>query len=269
MTSETHVYRAVCGIELAGELYRPAGGATAPFLVDAHGGAWMMNDRLTLKTVHQQLAAGGVGVFALDFRLSDQAKYPAPVSDVSHGIRWFKKNLARLGLAPELIGGIGYSSGAQQLGLVALRPAGGAWTDPDPALEGVDASVDLFVACWPILDPLARYRKVQAEGNERLVGAHHAYFADAAAMAAGNPFGLVERGQATHTPPMLVLQGTADSNVDHARADIFADAYRTAGGSITVKKYDGLPHAFFGAQPDSAATADGIARIRDFVLSHA
>jgi acetyl esterase/lipase len=152
---------------------------------------------------------------------------------------------------------------------VALRPADPAWTAPDSALDGVDAGVDLFVACWPILDPLARYRKVLADGNERLVGAHRAYFADAAAMAAGNPQLLVERGQATHRPPMLVLQGTADSNVDHARADRFADAYRTAGGTITVKKYEGMPHTFFGAQPDSEATADGLARIRDFVQARA
>ncbi|MEQ9640226.1 MAG: alpha/beta hydrolase [Alphaproteobacteria bacterium] len=267
--SETHIHTRVDGLELAGELYRPAGDGPAPYLVEVHGGAWQMQDRLSNKALHEDLAAGGVGVFALDFRLSTQAKYPAPVADVSHGIRWFKANLDQLGVKASKVGGLGFSSGGQQLGLVALCPAGAAYTNDDPALAGVDASVDFVALGWPILDPLARYRFVQASGNERIQAAHHAYFADEAAMAAGSPHLLLTRGEATHKPPMLVLQGTEDSNVEHHRADLFADAYRAAGGHIEVVKYDGQPHTFISANPDSDAAADAKRRIRDFALGQA
>jgi acetyl esterase/lipase len=269
LTGEALTYRVVDGVELAGQLYRPARPGPAPYVIEVHGGAWMSNDRFRNVNVHRHLVVRGIGVFAIDFRLSSQAKYPGPVSDVSHAIRWFKRNAPGLGIEVGLLAGLGFSSGGQQLGMVALRPDGPDYTAADPALAGVDASVDLFLACWPVLDPVARYAKVRAEGNQRLVDATLAYFADEAAMAAGSPYGLLERGEATHRPPMLIVQGTEDTNVDHGRADIFADAYRAAGGEAVVHKYPGQPHAFSNADPDGAATRDAFDKLGDFVLAHA
>ena len=51
--------------------------------------------------------------------------------------------------------------------------------------------------------------------------------------------------------------------------DGFADAYRAAGGEIEVVKYDGQPHTFISANPDSDATADAKRRIREFALAQA
>ena len=60
----------------------------------------------------------------------------------------------------------------------------------------MDASLTFFVACWPILDPLARYRMVQEKGNERLVAAHNDYFPDETAMEIGNPYLVLDRNVA-------------------------------------------------------------------------
>lgn len=264
---EDIVYRTVDGIELLGRLYRPASAeAGEPFVIDAHGGAWDSGDRLNNAVIHEHLVAHGIGVFALDFRSSAQAKFPAPVQDVNYGVRWFKKNAAHLDLTPGRIGGLGSSSGAQQMGLVALTPNDPMNCVADPALSDVDASLTFFVACWPILDPLARYRMAQEAGNERLVAAHDAYFPDEAAMEIGNPYMLLDRNEATHFPPMLVIQGTADANVDHTRADIFAHQYREASGIIDVHKFEGQPHTFLTNDPESAASKDAIAKIREFIL---
>jgi acetyl esterase/lipase len=264
-TVEDIAYRTIDGTELLARLYRPAASGPARFVVDVHGGAWGSGDRLNNALIHQNLAAHGIGVFAVDFRLSSQAKYPAPVDDVSYAIRWFKKNARALGLSPAAVGGFASSSGAQQMGLIALRPDGPDYTTADAALAGADASVAFFVACWPILDPLARYRMAQARGNERLVAAHDAYFADEDAMMRGNPYLVLERGEATHRPPMVVVQGTADQNVEHERADMFAALYRKAGGAIDVHKYPGQPHTFATNNPDSDAARDAIVKIREFV----
>ena len=166
-----------------------------------------------------------------------------------------------------MLGALGSSSGAQQMGLVALCPGGKRWTTMDPELTMVDASVGFFVAAWPILDPLARYRMVRDAGNERLVAAHNACFASEADMEEGNPHLLLERGEATHMPPMCVVQGTADANVDHTWQDAFADLYRSKGGEIEVHKFDGQPHTFVTADPDTDASKAAIAKIRDFVLA--
>lgn len=260
-------YRTIDGHTLEARLYRPAGETPARWVIDVHGGAWGSGDKLNNTVIHEDLAAHGIGIFALDFRLSDVANYPSMVDDVSYGIRWFKTHAASLGVSPSMIGALGSSSGAQQMGIVALAPGNPRWTTPSPELGAADASVDFFVACWPILDPLARYRMVQDAGNERLVAAHNACFASEADMAEGNPFLLLERGDATHLPPMVVIQGTEDANVEHTWQDRFADLYRSKGGAVDMHKFDGQPHTFVTADPTSDASRDAVVKIREFVLS--
>lgn len=259
-------YRTIDGHTLDARLYRPAGESPARWVIDVHGGAWGSGDRLNNEVIHADLAAHGIGVFALDFRLSGVASYPSMVEDVSYGIRWFKSNAGSLGIVPSMIGALGSSSGAQQMGLVALAPGNPRWTTPAPELGAADASVDFFVACWPILDPLARYHMVRDAGNERLVAAHDACFATEADMAEGNPYQLLDRGEATHLPPMTIIQGTADANVEHSWQDRFAELYRSKGGAVVMRKFDGQPHTFVTADPEADASKQAIVKIREFVL---
>ena len=121
------------------------------------------------------------------------------------------------------------------------------------------------LACWPILDPLARYQMAKARELKNLIDAHHAFWPDEATMKEGNPQLVLERGEATAMPPMLILQGTADDNVEHSRADRFADAYRARGGSVELVKFDGQPHTFIAKDPGSSASRDALERIAKFV----
>jgi acetyl esterase/lipase len=247
---EDLTYRTIAGETLLGRLYQPAGGRADTLVVEVHGGAWTLNDRTTNAAIHQHLAQNGIAVFALDFRLAPKHRYPAAIEDVAYGIHWAKANLK-----PKRIGGLGTSSGGQQIVLSALQPE----------KFGEDARLDFVVACWPILDPLARYQMAKAKGLKNLVDAHHAFWPDEVAMKEGNPQLVLERGEATAMPPMLILQGTADDNVEHFRADRFADAYRARGGSVELVKFDGQPHTFIAKDPTSRASRDALARITDFV----
>jgi dipeptidyl aminopeptidase/acylaminoacyl peptidase len=85
-------------------------------------------------------------------------------------------------------------------------------------------------------------------------------------MTEGNPYLLLERGEATHTPPMTIIQGTADANVAHTLQDKFADLYRAKGGKVEVHKFDGQPHTFVTADADTEASKEAIFKIREFVL---
>ena len=262
-------YRTIAGKELLGRLYRPDVTGPAPYVVDVHGGTWGSGDRLNNESIHQDFVAHGIGVFALDFRLSSEAQFPAPVDDVNYGVRWFKANAQSIGANAGVIGGLGSSSGLQQMGLIALTPNEPLYTTPEASLSDVDASVAFLIALWPIFDPLARYRTAQAAGKERLVAAHNTYFPNEAAMTIGNPYLVLDRGEATHKPPTIVIQGAADENVEHTRADIFAERYRAAGGAIEVHKYEGRPHSFIANEPDTDSTKDAIEKIRNFVLAQA
>ena len=78
---------------------------------------------------------------------------------------------------------------------------------------------------------------------------------------------MVDRGDATHMPPSAIIQGELDDNVDHFRADMFAEIYREAGGNIEVHKYAGQPHTFAAKNPDEPSAKDAVAKLIDFILA--
>jgi acetyl esterase len=216
--------------------------------------------------MHNAIAAAGTAVLAIEFRLAPASPYPAGIADVNLGIRWLKANIARLGGDPAKIGGLGTSSGGHQLLLNVLRPHDPRYTAlklSDSA--DVDAGLDYVVVCWPISDPVARYKMARETGNERLVKNHHAFFGDEATMAEASPQRILDNGEALRLPPALLIQGTADANVTPDMADRFAAAYAKAGGQITLRKFEGEPHTFVSVNPESPASVEALRLITGFI----
>jgi acetyl esterase/lipase len=255
------------GKPLLARLYRPRGEGPFPGVIEVHGGAWTSNDRTTNVAMHEPLAKSGVVVMALDFRMPPESRYPASICDINYAIRWLKHHARDLGVDPRRIGGLGTSSGGHQLMLSALRPYDQRYTAL-PLAGSADASLGFVAICWPIVDPLARYRMAKANGNTRLAQAHDAYWPDEAAMADANRQLILERGETVPLPPVLLLQGTKDDNVTPDMADRFAAAYRKAGGSIDLHKFDGQPHAFVARDPAAPEAVRAVETITEFVRRH-
>jgi acetyl esterase len=263
-------YRRIGGEPLLARLYRPkdrvGGAGPFPAVVGVHGGAWTSGDRNNNQAIDQALAAVGVVVLALDFRLAPQAPYPASVADVNYGVRWLKAHAAEFASRPDWVGAVAGSSGAHQMLLSALRPRDPRYAAATaPEVAGIDADISYMVACWPIADPLARYRMAVARGNERLVKAHHDYFGNEDAMREGNPQLILERGENVRLPSLLLLQGTKDDNVTPDMAEKFAATYRARGGRVQLETFPDQPHTFVTREPDSAPSLKAIEMIRGFV----
>jgi acetyl esterase len=255
-------------IPLLARLYRPRDATDFPSIVDVHGGAWTGGDRMNNAAMHDVIAAAGTAVLALEFRLAPASPYPAAVADVNLGIRWLKANIAQWGGDPSKVGGLGTSSGGHLLLLNVLRPKDARYSGLKLAKPAdVDASLAYVVVCWPIADPVARYRMAVATGNERLVRNHHAFFGNEAAMAEASPQRIVASGPAFMLPPALLIQGTADANVTPDMADKFAAAYAKAGGEIMLRKFEGEPHTFIPQNPTSLASVEALYLITDFIRS--
>src|SRR5215472_13999647 len=266
VVAEDIEYGNVDGTPLIARLYRPRGVTGFASMVNVHGGAWVANDRLQMAVINQAIAASGTAVLALDFRMPPVAIYPASIADINLGIRWLKANIARWGGDGRRVGGIAGSSGGHQLWLNVFRPRDPRYAAHKLANAGdVDASLDFVVVCWPISDPVARYKMARETGNERLVKNHDAYFPTEAAMAEANPQTILERGEAKNLPPALLIQGTADNNVTPDMPDRFVAAYSKAGGKITLRKFEGEPHTFIVLNPTSPASIEAIGLIVDFV----
>ena len=260
-------YRNIQGMPLLAKLYRPQGTGPFPAVVGVHGGAWTSGDRNNNQVIDAALAAAGVVVLALDFRLAPEAPYPASVADVNFGTRWLKAHAKKFGSRVDWVGMVAGSSGGHQGLLSTLRPNDPRYADATaPELKNTDASVSYFVACWPISDPLARYHMALNKKNERLIQAHKDYFGNEAAMTEANPYLVLERGENGKLPPLLIIQGTKDNNVTPDMAEKFAAAWRKKGGQAQLKLFPDQPHTFVTQNPTAPESLRAIELIKAFVI---
>ena len=68
-------------------MYLPQGPGPFPALLDIHGGAWNNGDRKNNPAVAEGLAASGVVVASIDFRMGGQYPYPSSLADINYATR--------------------------------------------------------------------------------------------------------------------------------------------------------------------------------------
>jgi acetyl esterase len=264
---------------LLARMFKPRGNGPFPALVDVHGGAWNLSDRLADTIINEALAKSGVVVAALDFRMPPEASYPASMADINYGVRWLKAHAAEFGSRPDLVGIAGSSSGGHQAMLAAMRPRDSRYAAiPLPAgSPAVDASVRCAIMYWPVIDPLGRYhyaQKLKAGGKpypeiaDLVLPLHDKYWKTEEAMAEGSPLRILERGEKVELPPAQYIQGTNDVAHPREHLDRFVAGYRKAGGHVELELFEGMAEGFIIRKPDAPASAQAIEKIIAFVHEH-
>jgi acetyl esterase/lipase len=95
----------------------------APLVLYIHGGGWQHGDKADDAAQRlAPMAALGVNVASVNYRLAPDTTFPGPVHDVKAAVRWLRANGARFGLRTEKIGVWGASAGAYLGSLLALTP---------------------------------------------------------------------------------------------------------------------------------------------------
>jgi acetyl esterase len=258
---------------LLARIYKPRGSGPFPLIIDLHGGAWCNKDRTSDAGTDEPLAKSGVVVVSLDFRMPPDAAYPASLQDVNYAIRWCKSRAKELKTRPDLVGILGVSSGGHQAMLAAMRPGDARYGALPLAGKAVDASVRAVVLCWPVIDPLGRYRYAkQNQGGalkkqaDNWIECHGKYWKGGEAeMTEGNPTLALERGEKTPLPPVIYLQGTADVAHPVENRDRFIANYRKAGGRVELHLFEGMGEAFITNNPDTPAARSAVEKIIEFV----
>jgi acetyl esterase/lipase len=267
---------------LLARVFKPRGTGPFPALVDLHGGAWCMSDRLSDKLRHEMLAGHGYVVVSLDWRIGSEGAYPKSLEDINYAIRWVKANAKELKTRPDLVGISGQSSGGHLAMLAAMRPRDPRYTKiPLPAgSPAVDATVTCVVMSWPVINPLGRYRYAKRQGAlpnapawpPGIIDRHHQFWGDEANMSEGNPMLILERGEKVELPPAIWHQGRGDIMHDYKDEDFkgsdteaprFAANYRKAGGEIELCYFDTDRKP--GHSPDLTNIGDTFERMLGFL----
>ncbi|KQW99385.1 alpha/beta hydrolase [Flavobacterium sp. Root420] len=89
-----------------------------PALVMIHGGGWRSGNKNQMQDMARAIASKGYSCFAIEYRLSLEAKYPGGIYDVKNAIKFIKDNAEKFNVDPDKIAVLGCSSGGQMAALI-------------------------------------------------------------------------------------------------------------------------------------------------------
>jgi acetyl esterase len=245
-------------------MYQPQGPGPFPALLEIHGGAWNNGDRRNNPPLAEGLAASGVVVASIDFRMGGQDPYPSSLADINYATRWLKVHAPDFKADPATVGGLGVSSGGHLILLSAMRPFDPRYTAlPFAGAAGVDATLAYAISLWGVLDPYGRYLMAQERGNKELMANHERYFLTTDGMQESNLIRILEEKEKVELPPALLIQGTADKGVPQGMVEKVNELYRAAGGDVELALFQDMPHGLAG-WPEPEVTRL-IERIKGFI----
>ncbi len=229
------VYGEAGGEPLRFDHYRPLGAAgAAPAVVFVHGGGWVRGDPSQAAGNALHFARRGIATVALSYRLAPAHRFPAPLDDVRHGLRWVRAHASELGIDPDRLALLGLSAGAHLAMLAHLgRDLPQLAPDLPPALRGVPETVRAVVAHYGPYD-LGRRR---SEMVEALLGARGD---DPAWVRLASPVTHAAHAAA----PVLLIHGTGDRVVSWRESERMHAALVEAGRSSQLLLLPDAPHAF-------------------------
>lgn len=229
------VYAEAGGVPLRFDHYRPVQvTGAAPAVVFVHGGGWMRGDPSQAAGNALNFAKEGIATVSISYRLAPASRFPAPLDDVRHGLRWVRAHAGELGIDPERLALLGVSAGAHLAVLAHLsRDMTGLAPDLPGPLREVSESVRCVIAHYGPYD-IGRRRSgmVDALMGERVEDAGWTRLASPLAHAA------------RATAPILLIHGTADQLVSWRESERMHAALQEAGKASELLLLDGAPHAF-------------------------
>lgn len=264
LSAEPVDIRTADGQPLPAHFWRSAQ-APAPVLVAVHGGAWRAGSPDRYRHLAPYLAAAGISVLAISYRLvraAPETKFPAQMSDLDAAVRHIAGNAGTLGVDPARLGLIGDSAGAHLAALHAL----GAWWDPDlPAAKAM-------VGIYGVYDLIAQFEhdlvnRTSDQITQHLMGV--SALDDRRAYFEASPLSYVVRR--ANAPAFLIGWGTDDDVVDWTRQSApFLAALKRTGHVARAMPVAGAPH-FWIEEPlgeTGSYAAFAAPRIRAFLAAH-
>ena len=244
------------------DAYRPAGEGRHPLVVMIHGGGWARGGRfeMGLSKWAGYLAAAGLAVVSIDYRLAPQTTYPDSFQDCLDAVDWAAAHADELGADATRIGLWGDSAGGHLVLLLATSQTNPAYRGPRMRTEA--ARLRAVASLYPPTDLHALDRAEQRAGIARIVRDFVGSEPDEAPQRwlDASP---IEQVHAA-LPPIFILQGTRDLLVPASQATRFAERLAAAGAPHRLEIVEGGLHGFDRIAPDARALAL-IEDVREFL----
>lgn len=193
-----------------------------PVLVFYHGGGWHMGRPEDYHFIGRTFARAGYVVVLPGYRLVPEGVYPHMLDDGALAAAWVASNIAQFGGDPQRVILMGHSAGAHTAAMLGLeRQWLGRKGLPDNFVKGVVGLSGPY-DFYPFTSDSARNA-----------------FGQVAEPALTQPITFV-RGDA---PPMLLLNGDADTTVRPRNSVALGRALQAAGARAEVVILPGLNHA--------------------------
>jgi acetyl esterase/lipase len=236
------------------DIYLPdEGNGPFPVIVSIHGGAWMIGDKGDVQ--NSPMMEGlkrGYAVACINYRLSDEAKFPRQIHDCKAAIRYLRANAPAFYLDPDHFGAWGSSAGAHLSALLGTSFRVRKLEDFSMG-NSLSKSKIQAVVCW--YGPLENFLKMDKELTTSGKGVpDHSSPNSPESLLLGQQITLVPDlvDQASpmtyikpNSPPFLIQHGLKDATVPVEQSIQFAERYKHIVGpeKITIEILKKAGHA--------------------------
>ena len=242
-------YAKVNDLSLTMDIYLPSEPAgPMPAVVYFHGGGWRRGTKNNCQPAIP-LAAKGYVVASINYRLSQQAIFPAAIEDCKGAVRFLRANAAKYFINPAAIVSMGDSAGGHLAALMGtsagvkdLEGATGGNLDQSSAVQGV---IDYYgpIDFIAMIDQKSDIKRGEIGAPEvQFIGGRTLDHKDVAIKA--SPLTYVTKD----APPFLIVHGEVDPRVPMEQAKAMLEAIKKVGGEATLHIVKNGSHGFSAAQ---------------------
>lgn len=222
-------------------LYHRNTGDRRPAIVVIHGGGWRngSKDKAGFQEMVRFFAERGYVAASINYRLTDQAIFPAQIEDCKAAVRWLRANATRYGVNPDRIGAIGSSAGGHLSGLLAVTTEADGLEGDGPNREQ-SSRLQAAVPLCGVFDLT----------GERVQGGRPRPGDPRALLLGGSPAERLELARRAspifhvdaNDPPILLVHAIGDRTVSVEQSKAMAKALEAAGVECELRLLESAKH---------------------------
>lgn len=222
-----------------------------PVIVFIHGGGWLTGDKNHVQTQQiYRLLYAGYAVCCINYRLSDEAKWPLPLYDCKAAVRFLRASAAKYNLDAERIGVAGNSAGGHLAAMMGTTNGKAAYEDLTMGSPEYSSSVQaVFVwfgaydfTSWAE-DCMKTYpdRSFDYESGAEAFMFGHSLKEHPERLKDASPFCHLD----SRTVPFYVEHGTGDHVIPYCQCEKFYHKYTELLGNshISIRLFEGAEHS--------------------------